>query len=141
MWRAARSEPAVITEARSARAGPAVVMAAEERTAAEVTQRFAERSLILCGSQFVAVKSEPAEAVPKLELLECVHSRVCEKVYERLQQCAKQDKGDPSTACAQHRRALSLCVQAAYSSLPEPDVPVSHVKRQIAALLGGSKGS
>ena len=115
---------------------------ADSATIEEVMRRFAERTLVLCGGEFVRVKEQPAEAAPKLQLLECVHGRVCENVYLRLQACAKaQEPGGAKDACESHRQALNLCVQTAYSALPPPEVPAADVRQHIASLLGGGSST
>lgn len=114
-----------------------------DATVAEVQKRFGERSLVLCGDEFIAVKVRPEDVAPKMNLLNCVHSKVCEAVFARLQACAaaRESDGDAATACAAHRQALMLCVKAAYSSLPPPETSPADVRRSRDALLSGSNAS
>ena len=108
-----------------------------EETAAEVKRRFTDRSLLLCGGEFLATRrcldgggSKCDES--KQALLGCMQSRVCEVLHGRLQQCTAANE-DPEQ-CAMPRAALHRCLQAAYLSLPEPDVSIGTIKAQLQEL-------
>ena len=110
-------------------------MVTADATVAEIVSRFTERSLVLCGDEFVAVK-QTEDVAPKMNLLDCVHTKVCGAVFEKLQACSK---ADAKAECTVERQALMLCVKAAYSSLPGPGVSVADVRRRRDELLAGKK--
>ena len=113
-----------------------------EATAAAVKQRFADRSLLLCGGEFLATRrcidaaagsrKPPACDASKEALLGCMSSRVCEVLHGRLQQCTAAN-GNPEQ-CALPRAALQRCLQAAYLSLPEPAVSIGAVEARLREL-------
>mmetsp|Transcript_8514 Transcript_8514/g.17136 ORF Transcript_8514/g.17136 Transcript_8514/m.17136 type:complete len:131 (-) Transcript_8514:94-486(-) len=115
-------------------------------TAAEVKRRFTERSLLLCGAEFLSTRRclEPVGRslqAPncdgrKQALMQCMQSRVCEVLYGRLQQCTAAHS-DPAQ-CAQQREGLNRCLQAGYVSLPEPDESIEIVEARMRA-LGASR--
>ena len=125
----------------SADVTPAEVKAAEE-TAAEVKRRFADRSMLLCGGEFLATRRcmDPGASsrerqegeVRKNELFECMSARVCEVLHGRLQQCMAANS-DPEQ-CAMPRAHLHRCLQAAYLSLPEPTVSIGAVEARLKEL-------
>ena len=115
-------------------------------TAAAVKRRFTERSLLLCGAEFLSTRRclEPtgrSQQVPNCDgskqvLMQCMSSRVCEALYGRLQQCTAATAAghaDPAQ-CAQLQAGLDRCLQAGYVSLPEPDESIDIVEARIRAL-------
>ena len=112
-------------------------------TAAEVKRRFTERSLLLCGAEFLSTRrclepvTDRSKQAPncdgsKQALMQCMQSRVCEALYERLQQCTAA-QSDPAQ-CAQQQEGLNRCLQAGYVSLPEPDEPIDIIEARMRSL-------
>ena len=120
-----------------------------EETAAEVKRRFTERSLLLCGSEFLSTRrcldaSNKSRHPPncdesKAALLQCMSANVCEGFHRRLQQCIAAHSGDPAQ-CVQLQAGMHRCLQAAYVSLPEPDESIEVVLTRMKA-LGASPAS
>ena len=115
--------------------------------AAEVKKRFTERSLLLCGAEFLSTRRclEPtgggSQQVPncdesKQALMQCMSGRVCEALYSRLQQCtaAVQAGHVDQAQCVQLQAGLDRCLQAAYVSLPEPEQSINMVEARMRAL-------
>ena len=114
--------------------------------AAEVKRRFTERSLLLCGAEFLSMRrclepSGKSQQVAncdgsKQALMQCMSGRVCEVFYGRLQECtaAVQAGRVDQAQCGQLLAGLDRCLQAAYVSLPEPDQPIGMVEAQMRAL-------
>ena len=114
--------------------------------AAEVKRRFGERSLLLCGAEFLSMRRclEPtgrSQQVPncdesKQALMQCMSGRVCEALYLRLQQCtaAVQAGHVDQAQCVQLQAGLDRCLQAAYVSLPEPEQSINMVEARMRAL-------
>lgn len=131
----------------------AAVMAVAETAVAEtaavaeeVKRRFTERSLLLCGAEFLSMRQclEPtgrSQQVPncdgsKQALMQCMSGRVCEALYSRLQQCtaAVQAGHVDQAQCVQLQAGLDRCMQAAYVSLPEPEQSIDVVEARMRAL-------
>ena len=100
---------------RTCSSGERMATEAEQR---EIQSRFRERSLALCSNEFAAVtKCRPGSAcdVEKQMLLGCMQTKVCEVLYEKLQECTA-----PKQDCADMVSNLNRCLAFAYSSLPPP---------------------
>ena len=113
--------------------------------AAEVKRRFTERSLLLCGAEFLSTRRclevGGSQQVPncdgsKQALMQCMSGRVCEALFGRLQQCtvAVQAGHVDRAQCVQLQAGLDRCLQAAYVSLPEPEQSIDRVEARMRAL-------
>jgi hypothetical protein len=96
---------------------------AEDAVVEELQKRFRDRGLALCGSTFDAVKRCKDDASchdAKVALLQCMQTKVCEVLHERLAACIAGGQD-----CASLREGMNRCLAFAYASLPPSEAPKS----------------